>query len=191
MKPAALKLAGGELTAYDAAFETIHAEFLKMEGIKKDLDRLKIVKWEKPDPKAFDFVTTADGKNWKAYAMLLKLPKTEILLCREAGEWAVIQRLDSRSPYAQAQGETEILLKGNNVRELVTEYMAQADHTLKFMARNLVARAQQVVWERFPNHNPSRVVRAISERCSRAVDNSEAVTQTQDKSVRQSHGIGI
>jgi len=186
-----LELAGNELTAYNAAFETIYVEFLKMEQIKADLNQLAPVRWERPNPKAFDSVTTSNGKCWNAYALLLKLPKSEILLCCEAGEWAVIQRFQAKGIYAQTHGETEILLKGNNVREVVTEYTAQADHTLKFMARNLVAKAQRVVWEQFPDHNPSLVVRAISKRCSQAVESNQAIRETQDKSVRQSRGIGI
>jgi hypothetical protein len=125
------KLTDDELTAYNATFETIHSEILKMKGIREDLDRLNLVKWEKPNPKIFDSVTTADGQNWKAYALLLPLPKARVLLCRQTGEWAVIQQLDSKSVYAQANGSTEILLKGNDVRELVAEYTAQAEHTLK------------------------------------------------------------
>ena len=186
-----VQLTGGELTAYTAAGELIQAELRKVQGIKTDLNRLKIVRWEKPNPKPCGSVTTPDGKAWTAYAQLLTLPMTEILLCRQAEEWAIIQRLDSSSPYAQANGETEILLKGNNVRALVTEYLAQTDHTLKFMARNLVAHAQKVIWEQFPDPNPSLVVRAISERCAQAVENNPTVAQTQTKLERRSPGTKI
>ena len=61
----------------------------------------------------------------------------------------------------------------------VEEYVGQAEHTLRFMASNMVARAQTIVWERFANQSPSRVIRAISERCSKAV--GEAQNEIQEK----------
>ena len=191
MNPDEPQPTGGEVRAYVTAFETIQAELSKLERIKTDLNRLKIVRWEKPNPKPCGSVTKPDGKAWTAYANLLTLRQTQILLCREAEEWAVIQRLDSTSAYAQAHGEAEILLKGNNPRAVVTEYLAQTNHTLKFMARNLVAHAQKVVWEQFPGHNPSLVVRALSEHCAQAVEDNQIVAPTHNQTERQSPGIKI
>jgi hypothetical protein len=57
--------------------------------------------------------------------------------------------------------------------------VGHAEHTLRFMASNMVARAQTIVWERFANQSPSRVIRAISERCSKAV--GEAQNEIQEK----------
>jgi len=67
----------------------------------------------------------------------------------DGDEWAVIQRLEA-SPYTQAHGDTEILLKGSGLREVATEYMAQMRHTLRFMARNAEVKAQRIIWEQFP-----------------------------------------
>ena len=36
------------------------------------------------------------------------------------------------------------------------EFAAQARHTLRFMASNLVGKVQKVIWERFPEHNPGK-----------------------------------
>src|SRR5205823_9894129 len=101
------------------------------------------------------------------------------------------------SPYARAHGSAEVLLTGDNARDLTNEYMAQAQHTLRFMASNLVAQAQTVVWDQYSHANPDRVMRALSERCAHAVKNTEvvqeiqSVTQSVVESPRRSRGIRI
>jgi hypothetical protein len=127
----------------------------------------------------------------------LTLPKTDILLCRRADgkELAVVQKLKVSGSYVQQHGAASVLLTGNHSeRELVADYIAEAEHTLRFIARNLVARAQKVVWEQYPDNNPSQVVRAISQRCALATENAETLKQTQaqeKKAVSQSRSIGV
>jgi len=120
-----------------------------------------------------------------------KLFRTEILFCREADgdEWTVIQLLEA-SPYTQAHGDTEILLKGNGPREVVTEYMAQMRHTLRFMAPNAEVKAQKIIWEQFPDDHPGKVIRAISQQCDSVAEGTEVIKQTQAQSVRQLRGRG-
>jgi hypothetical protein len=186
-----------EFAAYNAAFAAVERDFTLIENVRKQLDRLAAVKWEKPDPKPFDTVTTADGAKWNAYGTLLALPKSDVWLCRksEGGEWAVIQQLKTNGPYAEAHGNAKVLLTGDSPREAVNEYVGQAEHTLRFMASNLTAKAQQVAWEKYPDNNPSRVVRAISQRCALAVDNPEVLRQQQEQTIdhgkRQSRGMSI
>jgi hypothetical protein len=107
------RLTDGQLAAYNAAFQTIEGDLSTMRPVREALSRLEHVQWERPVPKAFANLTTPEGE-WNAHALLLKLFRTEILLCRKADgdEWAVIQRLVA-SPYTQAHGDTEILQKGN------------------------------------------------------------------------------
>ena len=190
----AFGLTDRELASFNAALEFIQGDFLEVEPVRKGLNRLEQVHWDLPPREALATVTTPEGE-WKAYGQLLKPWRSEVLLCQKAngGEWAVIQRFQSHSPYAQAHGETEILLKGNDRSELMDEYMAQVRHTLRFMARNLVAKAQTVAWEQFPDDNPAKVVRALSQRCALAVENSESLKQAEmeKQSVRQSHGMSI
>jgi len=188
------RLTDRELASFNAALESIQGDFLEVEPARKDLNRLEQVHWDRPPREAFATVTTPEGE-WKAYGQLLKPWRSEGLLCQRAngGEWAVIQRFQPHSPYAQAHGETDILLKGNDRGELMDEYMAQVRHTLRLMARNLVAKAQTVAWEQFPDDNPAKVVRALSQRCALAVENSESLKQAQveQQSLRQSRGIPI
>jgi hypothetical protein len=177
-----------ELASYNAAFATIERDYKQIEIVKSQLDRLARSDWEmETNPKPFDTVSTRDGTQWKAYGILVNLPKSDVLLCRKAeNEWAVIQQLKTNGPYAETHGKASVLLTGNNPREVANEYIGQAEHTLRFMARNLTAKAQEVVWEKYPDNNPSRVMRAISERCALAVDNPEAVRQRQEQTIEQS-----
>jgi hypothetical protein len=188
------RLTDTELAAYNAAFATIERDYRQIEGIKGQLERLDRLPLEKPDSKSFEIVT-ANGKNWNAHTVLVNLPKSEVLLCHEpkADQWAIVQRHNTAGRYAQAHGEASVLLTGNSAREVVDEYSSQANHTLRFMARNLTAKAQGIVWEKYPDNNPSQVMHAISERCALAVDNQQTLEQRQDneRSIKQSRGMSI
>jgi hypothetical protein len=188
------RLTGTELAAYNAAFAVIERDYRQIEGINKQLEQLDRVQ---PDSKSIETVTTANGKNWNTHAVLMNLPKGEILLCREpeGNQWAIVQRLNIAGRYAQAHGEASVLLTGNSARQVVDDYSDQARHTLRFMARNLTAKAQQVVWEKYPDNNPGQVMQAISQRCALAVDNPQALKQQQEQAiehvVKRSRGMSI
>lgn len=188
------RLTDTELAAYNAAFATIERDYRQIEDIKGQLERLDRLPLEKSDSKSLETVT-ANGKDWNAHTALVNLPKSEILLCHEpkGDQWAVVQRHNTAGRYAQAHGEASVLLAGNSAREAVDEYSSQANHTLRFMARNLTAKAQGVVWEKYPDNNPSQVMHAISERCALAVDNPQTLEQRQDldHSIKQSRGMSI
>jgi hypothetical protein len=187
------RLNDSQFAAYNAAFETIDRDLSAMKPVREALSRLEHVQWERPMPKSFQTITTPEG-TWTAHALLLKLFRTQVLLCRklDGNEWVVIQQLES--PQGRLiHGEHEILLKGNDVRQLATKYMAQMRHTLRFMARNAEVKAQKIVWEQVPENNPGEVVRAISELCTGVVEGKEVIKQEQTQSMRksQSRGIGI
>ena len=187
-----IELAGQEVAAYKAASSAIEYDLSRISDVREQMARLEKVQWERPAPKPFTTLATSEGE-WDAQAHLFKFLRSDIYLGRQGTEWAVIQRFQGTSPYAQANGQTEILLKGNDPRELVTEYMGQVEHTLRFMARNAVAQAQRVVWEQFPEDDPAKVVRAISQQCATAVENPEALKQAEmeKRSIRQSRGMSI
>jgi len=191
------ELTPSELAAYNAAFKAVRTDFRDLEKIQEQLNRLGRIRWERPDSnlRSFAAVTTPDGARWNAYGLMLKLSKSEVLLCRqmEGTGWAIIQRFQPDSLYAQAHGSAEILLGGSSAREVATEYIAQVEHTLRFMASNLVAKAQKIAWEQFRENNPARVVQALSERCSQVMSNTEGMAQTQsvDDANRRTRGIRV
>ena len=190
------RLTRSELDAYEAAFRSIRQDFSELEKLQDQVNRLMKIRWEHPAAlRQFTSLQTGDGACWDAYGLLLKTAASEVLLCRktEGSEWAAIQRFSVQAPYAQAHGATEVLLAGDDARAVTNEYAAQAQHTLQFMASNLVAQAQKVAWEQFPEDNPAYVVRAISERCYVALSEKEVVKQIQSvkHTRRQSRGIGV
>src|SRR5438132_517218 len=193
------RLTHSELEAYDAAFRTIRQEFSELEKLQDQVNHLAKIRWDHPAAlRHFTSFPTEDAR-WDAYGVLLKTSASEVLLCRKAegAEWAAIQRLPVNAPYAQAHGATEVLVTGNDARTVTDEYAAQAQHTLRFMASNLVAKAQKVVWDEYSHANPDRVMRALSERCAHVVKNTEVVREVQSvkesvvESPRRSRGIRI
>ena len=193
------RLTHSELEAYDAAFRTIRQEFSELEKLQDQVNHLAKIRWDHPAAlRHFTSLLTEDAR-WDAYGVLLKTSASEVLLCQkgQGTEWAAIQRLSVSAPYAQAHGATDVLLTGNDARAVTNEYAAQAQHTLRFMASNLVAKAQKVVWDQYSHANPDRVMRALSERCAHAVKNTEvvreiqSVTQSVVESPRRSRGIRI
>jgi hypothetical protein len=121
----------------------------------------------------------------------LNLGQSEILLCRLANEFSVVERFHDESAYAKKNGGTEILLRGNHPQQLVDDFKANAHLSLEFMASNLTAKAQKVVWEQFPDYRPSQVVAAISERCRQAVSNDETISQSETMTHSSNRGIKI
>ena len=190
------RLTRGELDAYNSAFKAIRSDFAELEKLQKQVNHLARIRWDHPaNLRKFATLETADGTCWDAYGVLLKSSNTEVLVCRKAGEteWAAIQRFPADAPYARVHGKTEVLLTGNDARTVTTDYASEAQHTSRFMASNLMARAQKVAWEQFPDHNPKRVVHALSERCYEALGVKEVVKQAQTlrQTQRQSRGIGV
>jgi len=127
---------------------------------------------------------------WQVHSTLLNLGQSDILLCERQNEFAVIERFRDGSPYAKANGIAEILLEGDNPREVAAAFHANARHTLEFMASNQVATAQRVIWGHFQEHNPARLVEAISERCRLAVSDEETISQRQSAEISNSNKRG-
>jgi hypothetical protein len=55
---------------------------------------------------------------------------------------------------------------------------ANLSDTLKYMASNLTAKAQEVVWDQFSYCHPAEVMAAISDRCLQAIS-GETIPQNQ------------
>jgi len=173
-----------EMKGYRAAFSAIAKEFDSLGKLKKQLKTpaAVVAATEK------EVCTTQLGV-WQVCSTLLNLGQSDILLCQRQGEFAVMERFRDDALYAKANGNVEILLQGNDSRELAAALHANAKHTLEFMASNQVATAQKVIWEQFPDHRPGRLVAAISERCRLAIANEETISQTRQ--MNQSNGKGM
>jgi len=184
------RLTRAEFDAYNEAFDVIKDEFAALERIKNQVKELTANPgvFTIPDGQSpGESVQTRDGEwrttDWNVRSRLLKLEHSQVLLCErttgDGKEFAVIEKFQRDAPYARANGNATVLLTGNDPALVVQDYAANAQHTLRFMASNMVGAAQKVVWERFASQNPSRVIRAISDRCALAVDQAQNEIQMQ------------
>jgi hypothetical protein len=197
------RLTPAEFDAYNEAFGVILEEFDALERIKNDIKELtkNPQRFIKPDKQiSAQIHDTSEGMGnavfWDVRSQLLKLNHSQIFLCeRLAGglkEFAAVELFQNDSPYARANGNVAVLAIGDDPAKVIEDYTANAEHTLRFMASNMVATAQKVVWERVANQNPSRVIRAISERCAKAVGDAQNEIQMQilERKISQRQSIG-
>ena len=183
------RLTPAEFDAYNEAFGAIEDEFTALKQIKDSLKEIGANPgmFTIPDGRSEESVVVPNVNSGetrlKVRSCLLKLNQSDVLLCErmtdEGKQFSVVERYKNDSAYAQANGNTRVLLVNDDPLKAVEDYVGHAEHTLRFMASNMVARAQTIVWERFANQSPSRVIRAISERCSKAV--GEAQNEIQER----------
>jgi hypothetical protein len=150
------------------------------------------LRYEGQFPYSGDFeITMPETGEWDIRFALLNLRHGEILLCQQGNEFAVIERFDENSPFAKANGNALVLWEGNNARALIDAFKDDAKLTLEFMASNLAAKAQRIVWEQCPEQRAGEIMAAISQRCHQAVANEETISQTQKAEQRVGGGISI
>ena len=132
-------------------------------------------------------INMSPTERWEVRSSLLTLNPGEVLLCQRGDRFSVIERFPDDSPYAKMNGNAQMLWEGNHAKALAGAFKDDARLTLEFMASNLTAKAQKIVWEQFPDHRPGHVVAAIVERCHEAIANEETISQK----VQVSRGITI
>ena len=175
-----------EIDSYRTAFSAIAAELASVKELKQQLGR--ICELELPGETQ---LARRDTGDWAIRAELLKLDRGDVVVCQRGGEFAVIERFPDGSRYSRTNGGAEILLQGNDANKLLEEFRANAQLTLKFMASNLTAKAQRIVWEQFPDERPGHIVAAISERCRQAVSNQETVLENPGQKNSWNRGMRI
>jgi hypothetical protein len=136
-------------------------------------------------------INMSPTERWEVRSLLLTLNPGEVLLCQRADRFSVIERFEDDSPYAKANGNAQMLWEGNHATALAGAFQDDARLTLEFMASNLTAKAQKIVWEQYPDHRPEYIVEAITERCHEAIANEETIAQEQRVEQRMGRGIRI
>jgi hypothetical protein len=175
-----------EIKSYRAACGEIAEALESLIRLKKQLSESR----QLPVSSETEIYTPQIGR-WQVRSALLNLGPSEILLCQREDDFAVIERFRNDSPYARANGNAEILLQGRDAGQLAEDFNRNAQLTLEFMASNLVAKAQKVVWEQFPDDRPGRIVAAISERCRQAVANEETLSENRKLSHSVNRGMRV
>jgi hypothetical protein len=182
-----IRFTESEINGYRAAFGAIADEFDSVNELKKQIDQPNQIRTVSDKE-----VCTSRIGVWQVRSTLLNLGQSDILLCEQQGEFAVVERFHSESLYAKANGNAEIISQSNDAQQLTDEFKANAAHTLEFMASNLTAKAQKIVWTEYANDRAPRLMAAISERCRQVVSNEETkevISLTQN--IRQSHNRGM
>lgn len=115
----------------------------------------------------------ADGGQWQIQRSLFKTTRNELLLCsRQTGrgqDFGIVEKCDPDSAYARAQGSAELLITGNNVVLLLQDHVENECRVLEAFRHDLEASVEEVLTEKFPGENISRVVKAISAQCSNRI----------------------
>jgi hypothetical protein len=175
-----------DLNAYRVAASAVAQRLESVKDLNQQLSRTSQV------PESGDFeINSPQIGHWEIRSALLNLNHGEIVLGQRGEEFAVIERFREDSPYAQSNGNTQILMQANDPHQLVNEFKANARLTLEFMTSDLTAKAQKIAWEQFPNHRPGEVVAAISERCHQAIASEEMISQAQKVNRGINRGISM
>jgi hypothetical protein len=169
-----------EIEGFRAGFGAIAKEVETVKGFAKQLQ----IERQFPQSDEMEIDTPQTG-HWEVGEALLNLKRGEILLCRRGDEFAVIERFDQDSPYAQAKGQAQILMQGNDASQLAEEFKSNAQRTLEFIASNATAKAQKIVWGQFYEQKPDEIMAAISERCHQAAVNQETISQKMTQSINR------
>lgn len=175
-----------EINGYRAAFGAIANEYASLTGLKEQLDKPNQIRASSEKE-----VCTSEIGVWQVRSTLLNLGQSDMLLCQRKNEFAVIERFKDESLFAKANGNAQILLDGNDPMKLANEFKENAQLTLEFMASNMVAKAQKIVWGQYQGERAGRLVEAISERCRLAVSNEETISQTQELGHSHSKSRGM
>ena len=113
------------------------------------------------------------GNQWHVLKTLVKTNRSELLFCsralEEGSEFAVFEKFDPDSAYAQAQGNPELLLTSNNPSLLLQDYVESERKMLQLVKQDLQNTVEELLAEKFPTEDNSRVVKAIAARCSKCI----------------------
>jgi hypothetical protein len=113
------------------------------------------------------------GNQWHVVKTLVKTNRSELLFCsralEEGREFAVFEKFDLNSAYAQAQGNPELILTSNNASLLLQDYVESERRMLQLVKQNIEASVEESLTEKFPGEDNSRVVKAIAARCGKCI----------------------
>ncbi len=187
------RLTATEKRAYSAGIAAIEDQLRDLEEAGRALTEVErqIPNWQagverNGNGAALDLSSKTEDQ-WHVVKTLVKTNRSELLFCaRGAGdgkEFAVFEKFDPTSAYAQAQGNPELILTGNKASLLLQDYVESERRMLNLVKQDLAATVEELLGERFPSEDNSRVIKAISARCGNCVAGN-AQTQPAPKADR-------
>ena len=140
------------------------------------------------DPKE---IVVGSSDPWQVRKCLVELNQSEVFLCQKGTEFAVIERFSENSRYAMANGPAEIMLTGNNERQVLQDYAQNERQTLQLLATDLTAKVRETLAAQHPDLNCRRVVEAVTRRCDYEINPTQSQAETIAPALQQTHGIRV
>ena len=174
------RLTATELRAYKAAVASVENQLHDLAEAARALSDVEkqIPQWKgesKNDaaPMLEGIGEENSGNQWHVLKTLVKTSRSELLFCSRAledgSEFAVFEKFDPNSAYAQAQGNPELLLTSNNPSLLLQDYVESERKMLQLVKQDLQNTVEEMLAEKFPAEDNSRVVKAIAARCGKCI----------------------
>jgi hypothetical protein len=174
------RLTATELRAYKAAVASVENQLHDLAEAARALSDVEkqTPQWKGESENAAAQMLTGtavenSGNQWHVVKTLVKTSRSELLFCSraldEGREFAVFEKFDPNSAYAQAQGNPELLLTSNKAALLLQDYVESERKMLQLVKQDIQSAVEEVLAETFPAEDNSRVVKAISGRCSKCI----------------------
>jgi hypothetical protein len=185
------RLTDFEFLAYNTIFTSVEEDFKQLSAITDSLTDLersfpRLLEASEGAVGSFnEVVPDQTGGQWSVVAPVLKFRRTELLFCKRfvegESEFAIIERLDPNSPFAQAKGVWQLQMTSNEPRLLLQDFMEGERQTLQLYAQDIAAIAREAIEEKFPERDLGRVIKAISQRCSKKISMEEQIVPIQTR----------
>jgi hypothetical protein len=136
-------------------------------------------------------IAVGSSDPWQVRKCLVELNQSEVFLCQKGTEYAVIERFSENSRYAMANGPAEIMLTGNNERQVLQDYAQNERETLQLLATDLTAKVRETLAAQHPDLNCRRVVEAITRRCDYEINPTQSQAETIAPALQQTRGMRV
>jgi hypothetical protein len=190
------RLTDAEFAAYNSIFASVEGDFKELVEIANGLGQLEksLPQFlEKLSSRSHQSLTGQDGSDWNIIAPLPVTPNGEMLWCKrqlgEMEEFAVIERFDPSSPLAMAQGEFDVQMTDADPLRLLRDFINARRDAAQLFANDIIATAREQASENHPGEDLSRVIDALTQRCTKSISPEQNVASTQVR--RQGAGIHV
>src|ERR1700722_7034104 len=174
------RLTTTELRVYKAAVASVENQLHDLAQAARALSDVEkqIPQWKRESESAAAPILAGigeenSGNQWHVLKTLVKTSRSELLFCSRAledgSEFAVFEKFDPNSAYAQAQGNPELILTSNNASLLLQDYVESERRMLHLVKQNIEATVEESLTEKLPGEDNSRVVKAVSARCGKCI----------------------
>jgi hypothetical protein len=136
-------------------------------------------------------IVVGSSDPWQVRKCLVELNQSEVFLCQKGTEFAVIERFSENSRYAMANGPAEIMLTGNNERQVLQDYAQNERQTLQLLATDLTAKVRETLAAQHPDLNCRRVVEAVTRRCDYEINPTQSQAETIAPALQQTRGLRV